>query len=138
MLGDVLGLLVEPEEMVDPRPVGLVRRVALLGPVQADRADRARVDESLDACGHRRVDHVQAPADVHFVEFLRVSGPEPVERGDMEDQAASLGRGQHGRTVTQISLDALDLEVIHTRVRDTGLEESHDLGTARQQGPGDR
>ena len=137
MLGHVLRLLVEPEKVADTRPRRLVRGTAVLGPVQADRPDGARVDDPLDPGGLGRVDHVQAAADVDVVEVRRVRRPEPVHGGDVEDHAAPDGGGRDARGVAQVRHNGLNGEAIEVVTRHAGLEQGDDLGTACQKRPGD-
>ena len=112
VLGHVLRLLVEAEEMSDPSPSGLVRGVAVLGPVQADRADSAGVDDPFDPLGPGRSDHVQASPDIDVVEVRRVGCPEPVHRGDVEDHAAPAGSGDNRGRVPQVRHDMLDRKAL--------------------------
>jgi hypothetical protein len=72
VLGDVLRALVAAEEMLDAGPVSLVGRNAMLGAVEPDRSDRARVDHPpatrLAGC----IENVQRATDVDVVELVRI------------------------------------------------------------------
>jgi hypothetical protein len=63
--------------------------------------------------------------------------PETVDRGDMEDHAASLGGGDKSRGVAQIRHDGLDAKAVEVRMWNTRLEQRDDFRSAFQQGPGD-
>ena len=104
-LGGDLAALIGADALRFVEADALVGRRAL---AQRQGGDAARVDDALDAGGVRRLHRVACPLDIGGDDLLRVSRPEPIIGGDMEEIAHALHRRGHRRGIAHVADGDLD------------------------------
>ena len=103
--------------------------------LEPERADRAGVDQPLDARFIGRAEHVPRSLDVDGVEGLGVPGPEAVQRRHVEDGPATADRALHALTAAQVADDLLHVEPFEVRGVGARLDQ-RDRPPARAPGAG--
>ena len=108
LLGKPLRALVVPGHVGDRHRRVLVARLVLR---HADAADRAGVNDALDAGAVRRFQQIACAVDIRAIEIVGMFRPEPIIGGHMKHQSAAWHRTFERSRIAQIAGDALDIQV---------------------------
>ena len=138
-LGDALGvelaLLVAAHDL-GARDGSLLVGGAAVGP-EAERADRARVDDFRNPRLRGRPEQIVGPGDIGARELARIARPEPIVRGAVIERL-DPGDGPLERTrVEKVPFDDFRREPFEIRAPAAGTDEAANDSAAIEQGPDD-
>ena len=106
-LGKVLRLLVISSHVVEAHRIAFGSNASVRN---SDAPDRARVDHPFDTASHGRREHVPGALYIGLVKLRRISSPQAVVRGYVENQPAARNSPLQRIGVAQVAGYALDIE----------------------------
>jgi hypothetical protein len=78
--------------------------------------------------------NIEDTSDIDVVEVPGSLRPEPIEGGQMENEASTLAGGQHGIGISHVDSDLLQVQTSEIPFVASRLDQSHDAGAAGKKG----
>ena len=135
LLGKVLGTLVMPDHLLQPRFRPLIGQTPR--PRNCQRRHTARVDKFLDLRLGARFQQIASSSYVTLVNLLRVSRPKAVVRRHVKNALHTANRGCHGGWIAQVTVHASDGQPHERACVTLGADEHAHRVTVVQQHAGD-
>src|ERR1019366_6195347 len=126
--------LVQAEQVSHIGIASLIRRLTVRSTIQTDDTDGARVDHALAVPMTSSLKNIKDTSDIDVVEVPGSLRPEPIERGQVEDEAGTLAGGEHGIGISHVDSDALQVEAPEIPFVASRLDQGHDTGAAGKKG----
>ena len=132
VFGHVLRALVGAVEMAHIGERVLVGGAGARHVLEPKGAYGAGVHQALNPLVGRRAEHVARSFDIDGVEGLRITGPEAVQRCNMEHSPASADRALHALAAAQVADHLFHVEPCEVRCVGTRFHQCHDFLVTRR------